>query len=110
MESCEELMGELALIERQLESSDEPTSDLIDALVEAARALRLPTDERREDTHLFIDGGEAVESATWRQCGGIVYALIERRIVDERTVAARVAQRIFELAPAHYGCLYEVAK
>jgi hypothetical protein len=101
MESRDTLMAELALIARQLQASDEPTSELIDALVSAARALKLPCDERREDTHRFLEGVESVESATWAQCGGLVFALAERRVVDERAVATRVAQRIFQLTPTH---------
>jgi hypothetical protein len=102
MESRDTLMAELALIARQLQAPDEPTSDLIDALVDAARALKLPTDERRPDTHRFIEGAESVESATWAQCGGLVFALAERQVVDERSFATRVAQRIFQLTPTHY--------
>jgi len=102
MESRDTLMAELALIERQLQASDEPTSELVDALVDAAHALKLPAAALREDTHRFIEGADAVESATWAQCGGLVFALAERHVVDERAFAARVAQRIFELTPTHY--------
>ena len=102
MESRDELLSELALINRQLQASDESTSDLIDALVAAARALKLPTDAPREDTHRFIDGAEAVENATWAQCGGLVVALADRQVVDERAFAARLAERIFELTPTHH--------
>jgi len=103
MESRDELMGELALIQRQLQAPDEPTSVLVEALLGAARALKLPVDERRGDTHLFVEGGEAVESATWLQCGGLVFALAEGQVVDERAFALRLAQRIFDLTPTHYG-------
>jgi hypothetical protein len=102
MESRDELMAELALIGRQLQASDEPTPDLINALADSARALKLPADERREDTHRFIEGSEPVESATWAQCGGLVWALAEGQVVDGRMLAARVAQRIFDLLPTHY--------
>ena len=102
MESRDALMAELALIDRQLQASDEPTSELVDALVDAARALKLPTAAPREDAHRFIEGADAVESATWAQCGGLVVALAERQVVDERAFAARVAHRIFELTPTHY--------
>jgi len=102
MEARDELMAELALINRQLQSSDESTSDLVDALADAARALKLPVDEARDDTHRFIEGVEAVESATWAQCGGLIHSLAQHQLVDERPLAARVAQRVFELAPTHY--------
>ncbi|HKO53838.1 MAG TPA: hypothetical protein VJV79_39295 [Polyangiaceae bacterium] len=95
-------MAELALIGRQLQASDEPTPDLINALVDSARAMKLPVDQRRPDTHRFIEGSESVESATWAQCGGLVCALAEGQVVDERMLAARVAQRVFELLPSHY--------
>src|SRR3954451_14999199 len=102
MESRDELMAELSLINRQLQASDETTSDLLDALVEVTRALKLPVDEARDDTHRFIEGAESIDSATWVQCGGIVFALAQRQVVDARALAARVAQRIFDLAPTHY--------
>ena len=102
MESRDTLMAEVALIARQLQASDEPTSELIDALVDVCRALKLPADSRRDDTHRFLEGAESVEAATWAQCGGLVFALAERQVVDERALAARVAQRIFQLTPTHY--------
>ncbi len=94
-------MAELALIDRQLQASDESTSDLLEALADTARALKVPADDRREDAHRFIEGVDAVESATWAQCGGLISALTEGLVVEERTVAARVARRIFELTPTH---------
>ncbi|HEX2673628.1 MAG TPA: hypothetical protein VHM25_22270 [Polyangiaceae bacterium] len=57
---------------------------------------------RRSDTHRFLEGDEAVESATWEQCGGLVHALETGQVADERAVAARVAARLFELVPTHY--------
>ncbi|HET7539662.1 MAG TPA: hypothetical protein VFK05_07315 [Polyangiaceae bacterium] len=102
MESRDELMGELALIERQFQASDEPSVDLIEALLAVARALKMSVDERRTDTHLFLDGAKEVESATWAQCGDLVRALSEGKVLDERVFATRVARRIFELTPTHY--------
>ena len=101
-DSRDELMGELTLIERQLQTADEPTSDLIDALIDATRALKLPIDQRRPDAHLFIDSEQSVSSATWDQCGGLVFALARQEVVAPRAFAARVAQRVFELTPTHY--------
>ena len=94
-------MTELALIVRQLQSSDEPTPDLIDALFDAGRAVNLPTDERRDDAHLFIEGAISIESATWIQCGGLLRALSARYVAENRALVARVARRIFELLPTH---------
>lgn len=102
MEARDDLMAEIALINRQLQASDESSSDLIDALVDVTRALKLPVDEPRSDTHRFVEGVESVESATWLQCAGLIHALSQRQVVEERALAARVAQRVFELAPTHY--------
>jgi hypothetical protein len=101
-ESRDELMAQLVLIGRQLQASDEATTDLIEALADTARALKLPIDERREDTHRFTEGTEAVAAATWAQCGALVFALTERQVVDDRALAAQVARRVFELTSTHY--------
>jgi len=101
MESRDELMAKLALIERQLQASDEDTSQLVDELEDAARSLKLATDTHRDDAHLFIEGTAAVESATWAQCGGLLFALSHEQVVDARAFAARLARRIFELTPTH---------
>ena len=92
----------LSLIDRQLRSSDEPTADLIEALLDSARSLNLLSGSHRLDTFLFATGEEQVEAASWEQCGALVQALDEGRIVDGRELAARVAARISELVPAHY--------
>ena len=102
MESRNDLLEKLALINRELQSSDAPTADLIEALADSARALNLPNDERKEDTFRFVEGDEAVESATWAQCGGLVQALEAGHIAAGRALAARVAARLFELVPTHY--------
>jgi hypothetical protein len=101
MESRDELMAKLALIERQLQASDEETSQLVEELVDAARSLKLGTDTHREDAHLFIEGTAAVETATWAQCAGLLFALSHEQVVDVRSFAARLARRIFELTPTH---------
>ncbi len=95
-------MADIALIERQLQASDEATADLVEALADGARALRLPVDDRRSDTHRFTEGADSVDAATWLQCGGLVYALSHGEVADERAFAARVARRIFDLTPSHY--------
>ena len=102
MESREEVRDTLALIDRQLRASDEPTADLIEALLDSARSLNLPSESLDEDTFPFVTGEERVEAASWEQCGALVQALEDGRIVDGRELAARVAARIFELVPAHY--------
>ena len=101
-DSRDELMGELVLIDRQLQAADEPTTNLMDALIDVTRALKLPIHQRRADARLFIESTQSVSSATWDQCGGLVFALAQREVVDPRAFASRVAQRIFELTPTHY--------
>ena len=101
MDSPDELLEKLALIYRQLQASDEPTADLVEELVNVARALRLPTDDRRGDAHRFIEGAESVATATWNQCGGLIHALAQKQVVGERAFAAHIAQRVFELLPTH---------
>lgn len=96
-----DLMAELFLIDRQLEASDESTTDLVDALVSTARGLKLPIDEHRDETHRFLEGMQPVADATWTQCGGLIFALAEGQVVDERAVAAQLARRIYDLAPCH---------
>ena len=103
MKSRDELMAAFALIGRQLQASDEPTPNLLEALIDSARAVNLPADEHREDTHRFIEGTKRVESATWAQCGGLAFALAAGQVADPRAMAARVAERIFDLLPTHYS-------
>ncbi|MES1173270.1 MAG: hypothetical protein ABUL62_02995 [Myxococcales bacterium] len=101
MESRDDLRDKLSLIDRQLRSSDEPTADLIEALLDSARSLNLPLDAR-QDSFLFAIGEERIEAASWEQCGALVQALEDGSIVDGRELAARVAARISELVPEHY--------
>lgn len=100
--SRDEWMTQLAFIERQLQSADEPTADLVEALADAGRAVSLPVQEGREDSHLFIQGNASVATATWAQCGALVHALAEGYVAENRDLAARIAQRVFELTPTHY--------
>jgi len=99
--SKDDLLTQLSVIERQLQSSDEPTRDLVDALLEVARGAKLPMDERRADTQMFLEGAASVEAATWLQCGGLLHALGQGYVTEDRALAARLAQRIFELLPTH---------
>lgn len=101
-ESLDDLMAGLSLIDRQLGASDESTADLIDALVDTARGLKVPVAARSDETHRFLEGAEPVARASWLQCGGLIFALAEGQVVDQRAVAAQLARRIFDLAPTHY--------
>ncbi len=70
-------------------------------LTGVARALGVPTGERRDDAPVFLNGTEPIATATWTQCGGILFA-IERGEVDAPAeAAARVARRLLQLAPTH---------
>jgi len=95
MVTRDELMSELALLERQFQNSDEDTSQLVEELLDAGRALGLASDVHREDAHWFTEGLEPVESATWLQCGGLLYALDNDQVVNVRAFCARLARRIF---------------
>ena len=103
----DDLMAQLALIERQLQSSDEPTADLVNALVDVAHALSLPVAERRAETLNFVGGVTSIETATWSQCGGLLHALTEGDVPENRELASRVAQRIFELVPTHSRTVHD---
>ena len=101
--SRDELLTELALIVRQLESSDESTADLLQALIDTARAARLPAEARRDDSLRFVEGDASVHSATWEQCGGLVHALEHGYVASDRSFIARVAARLFDLLPTHWS-------
>lgn len=99
-----ELIDELSHLRRQLSGPALATpgaSNAVSKLIEIARALGVPTTHRRDDAPVFLDGTEKLETATWTQCGGILYAIAHDEVSDRTAVAAKVAQRIFELAPTH---------
>jgi hypothetical protein len=70
------------------------------ALAHAARSIGVPTGTRRDDAPVFIAGTEPIETATWTQCGGLLFALLHDHVPDARDVAERVARRISMLSPA----------
>jgi hypothetical protein len=73
----------------------------IEELLQVAGALGVSTSSRRDDAPVFLDGTERVETATWTQCGGLLFALVHDDVREPCAIAARVAQRLFELAPTH---------
>jgi hypothetical protein len=91
---------ELAELGRTLsEQSDLENQRTIQALVEAAHRLGVPTNQRRDDAPVFLAGTESIESATWTQCGGLLFALAHDQPAEARVIAARVARRIATLLP-----------
>ena len=99
-----DMIGELSRIAQRLDQRASPQSDVASAtseLVDTARALGVPVDARRDDAPVFLEGTEKVETATRTQCGSMLYALTHETIPDPRAIAARIAQRLFELAPTH---------
>jgi hypothetical protein len=50
---------------------------------------------------VFLEGTEKVETATWTQCGGLLFALTHEEMRGADALAARVAERIFDLPPTH---------
>lgn len=98
------LIDELSRLVRELSELADATpraSSAVSKLVEIARALGVPTDHRRDDAPVFLEGTEKVATATWTQCGGLLYALAHDEARDRSAVATKVAQRLFELAPTH---------
>jgi hypothetical protein len=92
---------ELAELGRTLsEQSDLEDRRTIQALVDAAHTLGVPTNQRRDDAPVFLAGTESIESATWTQCGGLLFALAHDQPAEARLIAARVARRIATLLPA----------
>ena len=69
-------------------------------LSELAASLGVPTRARRDDPYVFIDTPEKISTATWRQCGGVLFALIHDAPANSVEVAALVAQRLAGLAPS----------
>ncbi len=73
----------------------------VQELIAVARALEVPTQERRDDAPVFLDGTESIDTATWTQCGGILFAIGRGEAREPGNVAAYVARRLIILAPAH---------
>ena len=98
------LIDELSRLVREL-SEPAPTtargSTAVAELLEIARALGVPTTDRRDDAPVFLEGTAKVETATWTQCGGLLFALAHDEVRDAQSLATRLAQRLFDLAPTH---------
>jgi len=95
-----ELLLELSHVGGQLHACSNPQVAplFIDELVDIARQLAVPTDDPRDDTNAFITDPAKISSATWRQCGGLLYALRHDYPHNQVQIAAGVAQRLARLA------------
>jgi len=101
MNERSELLLELSHVGGQLHACSDPqvAPCFIEELVEIAQQLSVPTDEPGEDARLFLGEPEKISSASWRQCGGLLYALRYEVPQNRLRVAAEVAQRLARLLP-----------
>ena len=97
-----ELFLELSHVGGQLHACSDPQAAplFIDELVDVARQLSVPTDSRRDDARVFLGAPEKIASATWTQCGGLLYALCHDGPENRLQVAINVAQRLVRLVAA----------
>ena len=100
IQSPSELEAQLNHVGGQLAAHHGPGSaaPLLEELIDIAAELRVPTRQRRDDSHVFLEAPHKISEATWTQCGGILYALSHERGLDCAPIAAAVAQRIARLA------------
>ena len=87
-----------AAIERR--SFDE-LAELQGNLLSTARALDLPVDVDRDDTHVFLEDPRGISTATWTQCGGVLRSLLKRRGPLDFDALVKAVTRVAELAPTH---------
>lgn len=100
MNERSELLLELSHVGGQLHACSDPKVAplFIDELVDIARQLAVPTDDPRDDAPAFFDNPAKISTATWRQCGGLLYALLHDGRHNQGQLAAEVAQRLARLA------------
>ena len=99
MNERSELVLELSHVSGQLQACSDPQAAplFIDELVDIARQLSVPT-KPRDDAPAFLVEPAKINTATWLQCGGLLYALCHDRPHDPVRIAAEVAQRLARLA------------
>ena len=99
MNERSELVLELSHVGGQLQACSDPRAAplFIDELVDIARQLSVPT-KRRDDAPAFLLEPAKINSATWLQCGGLLYALCHDGLRNSVRIAAEVAQRLARLA------------
>ncbi|HKO48779.1 MAG TPA: hypothetical protein VJV79_13700 [Polyangiaceae bacterium] len=100
-----ELLLELSHVGGQLNACADPQAapSFIDELVDIARLLSVPTDARRDDAPVFLSAPAKISRATWRQCGGLLYALSHDRLDNGLQIATEVAQRLTSLVSQQRG-------
>jgi hypothetical protein len=104
MNERSELCLELSHVGGQLHACSDPQAapPFIDELVEIARQLSVPTDAPQDDAPVFLKAPEKISTASWTQCGGLLYALSHDRPKNRLQVATKVAQRLARLVvPQH---------
>jgi len=96
-----ELLAELTHVGGQLHACSKPEAaqPFIDELAEIAQELAVPISERRADAVIFLAHPEKIGTATWAQCGGLLYALCQECPDNCLQIGSRVAQRLAQLAP-----------
>jgi len=101
MNERSELLLELSHVGGQLHACVDPQAAplFIDELVDIARHLSVPTDDRSDDASIFLRAPDKISTATWRQCGGLLYALRHDRPDNRLRIATEVAQRLARLVP-----------
>ena len=68
-------------------------------LLGAARAMDLPVDVGRDDTHVFLGEPRRLSAATWAQCGGVLGSLLKRRGPLDFDALVRAVARVAQLVP-----------
>ena len=103
MNERSELFLELSHVGGQLHACANPESAplFIDELVDIARQLSVPIDAPRDDAPVFLGAPDKISTATWTQCGGLLYALCHDGPENRLLVAIKVAQRLARLAAGH---------
>ena len=100
MNDPSELFLELSHVGGQLNACSDPQTvpPLIEELVDIARELSVPIDPRPDDARVFLRAPDKISTASWTQCGGLLYALCHERPTNGLEIATEVAQRLTQLA------------
>jgi len=100
MNDPSELFLELSHVGGQLHACTDPqiAPPLIEELVDIARELAVPLDRNRDDVRVFLGAPDKISTASWTQCGGLLYALCHDRPINGLEIATEVAHRLTRLA------------
>jgi hypothetical protein len=104
MNERSELFLELSHVGGQLHACSDPQMAplFIDELVDIARQLAVPMDKPRDDAPVFLRSPDKISTATWTQCGGLLYALCHDGPDNRLQVAVKVAQRLVRLVAGQH--------